>query len=238
MMEIPQMKTFIQRLALPLVTLLALSTPALSAGPKISWDLDDALKQVDRQADDFKSAMARVEIVRRDLGGVELSREQGTVFVDRKGKIRLDTDAPKHRSYIVEGSTLHIHYPGEKRVEVYSLSRHKSRMEPFIRLGFNNSGRDLKDDYLLTSLGERDIGESRTLGLELTPEKEKTRAVMGKAQLWIDQASWMPTQQVITASSQGEEITLTYTFVARNLELKPDLFSTRWPRGTDKQKMK
>jgi outer membrane lipoprotein-sorting protein len=48
----------------------------------------------------------------------------------------------------------------------------------------------------------------------------------------------MPTEQVITASSQGEEITLTYTFVARNLELNPDLFSTRWPRGTDKQKIK
>lgn len=61
---------------------------------------------------------------------------------------------------------------------------------------------------------------------------------MGKAQLWIDQASWMPVQQFLTASSRGEEITLTYTFVARNLELNPDLFSTKWPRGTDKQKMK
>ena len=158
--------------------------------------------------------------------------------MDKKGRIRLDADAPNQRTYLVEKSTLYIHYPSEKRVEVYSLSRHKNRMEPFMRLGFTDSGKDLKDDYLLTSLGERDIGESRTLGLELTPEKEKTRAVMGKAQLWIDQASWTPTQQVITASGQSKEITLTYTFVARNLELNPDLFSTRWPRGTDKQKIK
>ena len=215
-----------------------IALPATADGPKIQWDLDDALKQVDRQADDFKTAMARVEVVRRDLGGKELSRESGTIFMDKSGKIRLDADAPNSRTYIVLKGDMYIHYPDEKRVEVYSLSRHKARIEPFMRLGFTNSGKDLKDDYLLTSVGERDIGDSRTLGLELTPEKEKTRAVMGKAQLWIDQSSWTPTQQVFTASSRSEEITLTYTFVARNLELNPELFSTRWPRGTDKQKIK
>ena len=225
-------------LAAPITAAALLATPASAEGPKISWDLDDALKQVDRQADDFDTAMARVEIVRRDLSGNELSREEGTIFMDDRGRIRLDADAPKQRTYLVEKSTMYIHYPSEQRVEVYSLSRHKDRIEPFMRLGFVTSGKDLKDDYLLTSLGERDIGESRTLGLELTPEKEKARAVMGKAQLWIDQASWMPTEQVFTASSKSEEITLTYSFVARNLSLNPELFSTRWPRGTDKQKMK
>ncbi|RLQ21676.1 outer membrane lipoprotein carrier protein LolA [Seongchinamella sediminis] len=228
----------LKHLSLPIAACALLAAPALADGPKISWDLDDALKQVDRQADDFETVMARVEVVRRDLGGEELSREQGTVFMDRKGRIRLDADAPKERTYLVEKKTLYIHYPAEKRVEEYSLSRHKNRMEPFIRLGFTDSGKDLKDGYLLTSLGERDIADSRTLGLELTPEEEKTRAVMGKAQLWIDQASWTPTQQVLTASAQGEEITLTYSFVARNLQLNPELFSTRWPRDTDKQKMK
>ncbi len=215
-----------------------LTNASFAEGPRITWELDDALKQVDRQADDFQSAMARVEVVRRDLNGTELSREQGTVFMDRKGKVRFDTDAPSQRSYLVEKSTLYIHFPEEQRVEVYSLSRHKERIEPFFRLGFTDSGKDLKDDYLLTSLGERDIGERRTLGLELTPEKEKTRAVMGKAQLWIDQASWTPAQQVLTATSKGEEITLTYTSVARNLQLNPDLFKAKWPRGTDKQKIK
>ncbi len=232
------MKSVLKYLALPLSLLATLALPASAEGPKISWELDDALKQVDRQADDFKSAMARVEIVRRDLGGQEISRESGTIFMDKAGKIRMDADAPNNRTYIILKGDMYIHFPDEKRVEVYSLSRHKDRIEPFLRLGFTDSGKDLKDDYLLTSLGERHIGDSRTLGLELTPEKEKARAVMGKAQLWIDQASWMPSEQVFTASSQSEEITVTYTHVARNLQLNPDLFSTRWPRGTDKQKIK
>lgn len=232
------MSRFSNPLLVIAVTLSFLAGPALAEGPKINWDLDDALKQVDRQADDFQTAMARVEVVRRDLGGSELSRETGTIFMDKSGKIRLDADAPNNRTYIVLKGDMYVHYPDEERVEIYSLSRHKDRIEPFMRLGFTDSGKDLKDDYLLTSLGERDIGDSRTLGLELTPEREETRAVMGKAQLWIDQSSWTPTQQVFTASSRGEEITLTYTFVARNLQLNPELFGTRWPRGTDKQKIK
>ncbi len=232
------MKNVLKHLLLPLSLLATLAAPVGAEGPKITWELDDALKQVDRQADDFKSAMARVDIVRRDLGGQEISRESGTIFMDKAGKIRIDADAPNNRTYIILKGDMYIHFPDEKRVEVYSLSRHKDRIEPFLRLGFTDSGKDLKDDYLLTSLGERDVGDSRTLGLELTPEKEKTRAVMGKAQLWIDQASWMPSEQVFTASSQSEEITITYTHVARNLELNPELFSTRWPRGTDKQKVK
>lgn len=232
------MNRLLTTLALPLALAFTYSATALAEGPRISWDLDDALKQVDRQADDFKTAMARVEMVRRDLNGEELSRETGTFFMDKSGKIRIDADSPRSRTYLVLKGDMYIHYPDEKRVEVYSLSRHKDRIEPYMRLGFTASGKDLKDDYLLTSLGERDIGDSRTLGLELTPEKEKTRAVMGKAQLWIDQSSWAPAQQVFTASSRGEEITLTYTYVARNLQLNPDLFSTSWPRGTDKQKVK
>ena len=58
--------------------------------------MDDALKQVDRQADDFKSAMARVEVVRRDLSGNELSSEKGTVFMDKKGNIRLNVDGDEY----------------------------------------------------------------------------------------------------------------------------------------------
>lgn len=150
------------------LALALLGGPAQADGPRISWSLDDALKQVDRQADDFKSAPARVEVVRHYLDGNELSRETGTVFMDKSGKIRLDADAPNNRTYLVLKGDMYIHYPDEKRVEVYSLSR--------------------RNRFL--------------------------------------------------ASSRSEQVTLTYAFVARNLELNPDLFSTRWPKGTEKQKVK
>ena len=85
---------------------------------------------------------------------------------------------------------------------------------------------------------KRDIGDSRTLGLDLTPEKDKTREVLASAQLWINQASWMPSQQVIDSTQAAETLTVNYSYMARNLNLNPDLFKDKWPRGTDKQKMK
>jgi outer membrane lipoprotein-sorting protein len=87
---------------------------------------------------------------------------------------------------------------------------------------------------LLTSLGEEAIGESRTLGIEMTPKKEKIRETVGKVRLWIDQASWMPSRQEITDTHAGNTLVVTYTHMARNLKLNPDLFKAKWPRGTKK----
>ncbi len=220
-----------------LISLLAFAAPGFADAPVIQWDLDDALKQINRQADDFDSVLARAEIVRSDKDGQETGRQQAVMFMDQDGKIRLDVDGPDRRTVLVLRSDLYIHYPDRQLVEQYSLSRHKGRLEPFLRLGFSLTGKKLKDDYLLTSLGERDVGESRTLGLDLTPKKDKAREVVSRVQLWIDQASWMPTQQVIGATADGEELVVTYTHTARNLKLNPDLFKASWPRGTKKERM-
>ena len=213
-----------------------ISLSAYAQAPKISWNLDDALKQIDRQADDFQTALARVQVVRKTSSGEDKNQEAATIYISRDGKVRIDVDAPDRRTFLITKSDVYIHKPDQSIVEQYSLSKHKNRLEPYARLGFTNTGKDLKDDYLITSLGEQDIGESRTLGLELTPKKEKDRQVVSRAQLWIDQASWMPTRQVIYDTQSGDSLTVTYTHTARNLKLNPDLFKTRWPKGTQKIK--
>ncbi|MEM1114004.1 MAG: hypothetical protein AAGI11_18965 [Pseudomonadota bacterium] len=218
--------------------LVFLSPVTIAEGPEITWDLKDALKQVDRQSDNFDTMMARAEFVRTDREGKETLRAQGTMFMSEKGDIRVDFDGDKPVTYLLYRRYLYIHYPRQNRVEEYYLSRHKGRLEPYLRLGFSTSGNDLKKDFLLTSLGEKDVGTTRTLGLDLTPESSKMREVIGRAQLWIDQASWMPAQQIIDSTQQGATLTVTYTYMARNLNLNPDLFKDKWPRGTDKQKMK
>ena len=114
------------------------------------------------------------------------------------------------------------------------LSKHKERMEPFARLGFTTTGKELKDDYLVTLLGEDRIGERRVVGVELTPKSEKVRQTVGNIRLWIDQASWMPVRQEIAHVSSGETLTIDYTGMARNLNLNPDLFKDKWPKGTQK----
>ncbi len=214
------------------LAILTFTSPSWSQAPSIDWDLNDAIRQIERQAKDFDSAMARIELVRTDADGNETRRSTGTVFVGDDGDIRYNVDGGD-RVILVDRNTVRIHTPSAKQVEEYSLRKHKDRLEPFVRLGFSTTGKDLEDDYLLTIRGEETIGSSRTLFLELTPEKNSVREIVRLVRLWIDQASWMPVKQEFN-STNGQTLTLTYTGMARNLKLNPDLFRARWPRGTDR----
>lgn len=103
-------------------------------------------------------------------------------------------------------------------------------------LGFSMTGEDLEDDYLVTYIGEEKTAERRLLGLELTPKKDKMRAIVSKIDLWVDQASWLPARQVIERASGGGTLTVDFALMARNLNLKDELFDDDWPKGTQKVK--
>ena len=81
------MRKTIQFIAAPILALAVLALPALAEGPEIKWDLKDALKQVDRQSDNFETAMARIEFIRTDREGNETQREKGTFFINKRGEI-------------------------------------------------------------------------------------------------------------------------------------------------------
>ncbi len=66
---------------------LLLAPLALAQSPQINWDLDDALRQLDRQADDFDTAMSRVEVLRTSAAGEEVMRETGNFFINERGDV-------------------------------------------------------------------------------------------------------------------------------------------------------
>ena len=225
------MKRLLQAVSL----LLLASGTAWAQAPSISWSLDSAIKQIERQAEDFETAMARVEVVRALDDGSEESRTMGTGFIHKDGNMRYNIDGGQLVTFVDKSTVSHYDASAET-VEEYSLRKHKNRIEPFARLGFSTTGKDMKDDYLITIVGEEDIGDSRTVVMELTPDSEAVRQTVRLVRLYIDQASWMPVRQVFKATSDGATVTITYTGMARNLDLKPELFRDRWPRGTDKIK--
>jgi len=216
-----------------IIALLAVlaSAPTWSQTPKINWDLDEAIRQIERQGNDFSTAMSRVEIVNSAADGDEADRNSGTVFIRKDGRIRFNSDNGS-RTIIVDNKKVSIHNAEESIVSEYNLSRDKSRLEPFVRLGFSTTGKELKDDYLITIIGEEQLGDTRTLVLELTPKRDSVRATVRQVRLWIDQSSWMPRQQEFSSTSDGSKVLITYTGMARNLQLNPDLFKTKWPKGT------
>lgn len=215
------------------IAALMVSTGAFAQAPQIKWELDEALTQIERQADDFETFMARAEVVNTAADGTE-SRTMGTGFIRKDGMMRYDPDSSSVQ-YLVDRDKVMVHDRTAKTVQEYRFRDHPGQLEPFIRLGFSTTGKDLRDNYLITILKEEEIGESRTLQMELTPKKDADRARIRNVQLWIDQASWLPKRQEINATD-GASMTITYQGMARNLNLRPELFSDNWPRGTDVNK--
>jgi outer membrane lipoprotein-sorting protein len=203
---------------------------------ELGWTLDSALKQIARQADDFDTVLADVEIRWTDDDGFITRERTGRAYMNNKGEIRFAEFESGEHVILVRKNEVQDYDATRALVERYSLSKHKDRLEPYARLGFTTTGKDLKDDYLVTLLGEDKIADRRVVGLELTPKKERTREVVANLRLWIDQASWMPVRQEIVHVKSGETLTITYTGMARNLKLNPNLFKDRWPKGTQKIK--
>jgi outer membrane lipoprotein-sorting protein len=217
---------------------LALTAVTASAQQnELAWTMERAIRQLDRQGSDFESVLADVDV---DWSGGESEPAQikgGRIYINDKGEFRLNADSPVQRTILLDGGTVHHYDPQAKLVKQYSLSKHKDRLEAFVPLGFSTTGKDLDDDFLVTFIGEDNIGDRRTLGLELTPKKDKVRAVVSRIQIWVDESSWLPARQVITQSSGGQVLTVTYSGTARNLDLNRDLFNDNWPKGTEKERM-
>lgn len=199
---------------------------------ELGWTLDSALKQVDRQTKDFETLLSDGTVVVRDGDGNVLRSLEGRIYISKDGDMRVNVSKPDERVLLVTGSEVQEYNPMEALVERYSLSKYKDRMEPYARLGFTSSGKDLKDDYLVTMLGEDKVGDRRALLLELTPKRDSERQIVAKITLWIDEASWMPLRQVIEHVTTNEQLTIDYLGMARNLNLNPDLFKAKWPKGT------
>jgi len=222
------------KLIVGLLLAMAAMSPAQTQENEFGWTMDSAIKQLDRQGSDLETVLAQVDIEwSGDAAGLDRIRT-GRIYFNDDGDIRIAGETPNKKILLVEGRKLHMYDPAKSQVTEVSLSRDKGRLEPFMRLGFSITGRDLEDDYLITFAGESAIGDRRVLTLELTPKRDNVRAIVAKIVIAFDQASWLPARQIITHTSGTQTVTVTYSGTARNLNLNRELFRAKWPRGTDK----
>ncbi|WP_405235152.1 LolA family protein [Lentisalinibacter orientalis] len=219
------------------MTILAALLFSGSAEPQtneLSWTMDGALRQLDRQGSDLETVLAELSVSWQDDAGEGERLASGRIYINRDGDYRIATRSDDGMQILRRGDNVYYFSPALARVAEYRLDRHRNRVEPYLRLGFTITGRDLSKDYLVTFIGEERSGERRLLGLELTPKRDQRRALVSGIELWVDQASWLPARQVVRLGSGGGRVTLEYTQTARNLKLNPELFVDRWPRGTQK----
>jgi len=221
-------------LTIGLLFAMAAMSPAQAQENELGWTMDSAIKQLDRQGNDLETVLAQVDIEwSSEAQGLDRIRT-GRIYFNDDGDFRIAGEIPNKKTLLLEGRKLYMYDPALSQVTEVSLSRDKGRLEPYMRLGFSITGRDLDDDFLITFAGESNIGDRRTLTLELTPKRDNVRAIVSKIEIAFDQASWLPARQVITHTSGTQTLTVTYTGTARNLNLNPELFRAKWPRGTDK----
>ena len=214
------------------VLLLSVSGFVLAADNELGWTLDSTLKQIGRQGKDFETLLAEVHAQSVGPDGDVVREAEGRLYMNKLGEIRILLNGSDHREILVTRSEVQEYNPSAAIVERFSISKHPNRLEPYARLGFTMTGKDLKDNFLVTLIGEDVIRGERVLGLELTPKKEAVRQIVSKVTLWFNEASWMPMRQIIEHVSRRETLTVDYHGAARNLKLNPDLFKAKWPRGT------
>jgi outer membrane lipoprotein-sorting protein len=217
---------------------LVLSAPIAAQNNELNWTMDRAVRQLDRQGSDLESVLSEVDVEWSGEAQDADRIQSGRIYMNRRGDFRITADMPKKRTILKEGNSVHHYDPEAKKVDIYSLSRNKGRLEAYIPLGFTVTGKDLDNDFLVTFIGEETIGDRRTLGLEFTPKRDNVRAVVSKIRIWFDEASWLPARQEISHASGGAALTINYSGTARNLDLNPDLFRDNWPRGTDKNRIR
>ena len=224
----------LETVLMTVTSILALALPLQAQQNELGWTMDSALKQLDRQGSDMESVLADVVIA---YDGPDTSFgpiKTGRIYLNERGDLRITGSDPGDVTLLKEGRTVHYHNSTQARVDEYSLSKHESRLEPFLPLGFSTTGKDLERDYLVTFIGEDRIEGRRVLGLELTPQSNDLRAIVSKIQIWVDEASWLPARHIISYGTGQQDLTITYSGTARNLKLNPDLFRDDWPRGTQK----
>jgi len=213
-----------------------LAVPYSGQAAQAKLTVEEVLKQLDRAAGMFESLSADVERTKVTVVVDDRSTESGQMQVRRDDKMRIELTAPDPRTILRDGDHLYIYTPKTRQVEEYDLSKHRDLVDQFLLLGFGTSAESLKRGYLITVEGEETTGNQKVARLELTPKSGDVRKQISKIELWLDEATWLPTQQKFYETGTEDYFIIRYMNVARNVSLPDSRFKLHWPAGVTRVK--
>ncbi len=216
-----------------IVALLFAQAASIAAAAQTAghWTLETVLRQLDIEAKTFQSLTADIERTKVTVVVNDHSTESGQIFVRRDGKMRIDFTNPDPRTILRTGNDLFLYNPKANQVEQFDLSKHRSMVDQFLLLGFGTSGGDLDRGYLVTLVGEENLGGRKTVKLELTPKSDEVRNQVSKIDIWMDESTWLPAQQQFFETGSGDYLLIAYSNIARNPRLSDNEFKQNWPKG-------
>lgn len=224
---------FVVAVVFPVLAWSTVFTYALAASP---LNLDDVLKQMDREQGQFQSLTANIERTKVTVVVNDHSTESGQIEVRRDGKMRIELIAPDQKTILRDGDHIYVYTPKIRRVEEYDLGKHRDLVDQLLLLGFGTSGDSLRKSYLITMQGEDTLNGQKVAHLELTPRSDDVRKQISKIDLWLNEANWLPAQQQFVETGSGDYSIIRYLNVARNVAIPEARFRPSWPKGVTRVK--
>lgn len=197
--------------------------------------LEGVLGQLDQSAKSFHSLSANVERTKVTVVVNDRSTESGTILV-RGEKMLLELVTPDPRTILRTGDNLYIYEPGLKRVQEFNLGKNRGLVDQFLLLGFGTEGKELRNGYKISLVGEPTLDDKKTVELELIPKSDEVLKQFSKIQIWFDESLWLPAQQQLFESGSGDYMTVRYSKIERNPGIPDSKFKQHWPKGTEKIK--
>lgn len=199
-------------------------------------NLDEVLKQIDREQSQFQSLTASIERTKVTVVVNDRSTESGQIEIRRDGRMRIDLTSPDQKTILRDGDHLYVYTPKIRRVEEYDLGKHRDLVDQLLLLGFGTSGDSLKRSYLITLQGEETLSGQKVVRLELTPRSDDVRKQISKIDLWVNEGNWLPAQQQFYETGSGDYSIIQYLNVARNVSIPDARFRPAWPKGVTRVK--
>jgi len=211
---------------------------SLAAAHLAAEDLQTILVRMDEASLTFKAMTAEVQTTTFTKVIDDTTVQNGKLTMQRlKGKgtrAILDFSSEKDSRVIyLFNNTVRFYYPKLKLYQDIDVGKSSDVLNQFLLLGFGSSGKELMDNYDITTAGTENIAGHATTKLSLAPKSAHAKETLIKVDVWIPQGAAYPIQQQFFKPS-GNYVTVLYS----NIKLNPPIKGTleyKLPSGTKKQ---
>lgn len=196
-----------------------------------------ALARVDRAAAGFKSLTADMRRVIHTDAINNDDLDSGTIKLKRPKphdmRVRIDITEPEPKSLTFQGKKAEVYYPRAQTVQVIDLGSYRSLVDEILVLGFGSTSKELQSSYNVRLLGPATVANEKTAELELIPKSKELLQHLKKVELWISDATGLPTQQKYY--TPGQYGLVTYSNLKRNPDLADSALKLQLPRDVKRE---
>jgi outer membrane lipoprotein-sorting protein len=215
-------------------------SPAQTAQPASSADLQKVISQLNTAASKFSSAQADFTWDQYLAVVQEHDVQTGTVYFEHKkgstltaAYIKQDNgkDAPKTVTF--DGEEAQFYEPIIKQLTILRAGANRAQWESFLTLGFGGSGADLLANWKVSLLGTEPMNGVQVAKLDLVPLQQKVLDMFPHVTIWIDPTEGISYQQIFYQPG-GDKRTATYKNIRYNQPIPGDVFTVKTAPGTNR----